>query len=69
MGRSTGAAKPSGCAWLGSGLGLRLGSGVGVRVEERVRGEGGVRQQSAAVEPDEVGGLGHLVQQAIAACE
>jgi len=62
MRRRTGAAMPSGCAWLGLGFGLRLGSGVRVRVEERVRGEGGVCQQSTAVEPDEVGGLGHLVQ-------
>ena len=28
----------------------------------RVRGEAGARQESAAVEPDEVRGLGHLVQ-------
>ena len=36
--------------------------GLGFRVGVRVRCDAGARQESAAVEPDEVRGLGHLVQ-------
>ena len=35
---------------------------MGFRVWVRVRCDAGARQESAAVEPDEVRGLGHLVQ-------
>ena len=38
-----------------------MGLGLGLKVS-RVRGDAGACQESAAVEPDEVRGLGHLVQ-------